>query len=106
MEEVKRGIFRLFFLGFVRLNILFHASERQIWGSYLREELAKHGYDISPGTLYPILHQLEKENLLTSQPKKVGSRVVKTYRITDKGKFVLLDAQLKIKELVEEVQYE
>lgn len=103
---MKRGIFRLFFLGFVRLHILFHASEQEVWGSWLREELARHGYDISPGTLYPILHQLEKENLLTSQPKKVEGRVVKAYRITDKGKFALLDAQLKIKELVDEVQYE
>ena len=42
--------------GFIRLHVLHHAAEQPIYGSWMIEELHSHGYDISPGTLYPMLH--------------------------------------------------
>ncbi|MCV7073694.1 helix-turn-helix transcriptional regulator, partial [Mycobacterium rufum] len=59
MREFQRGA--------VRLHILHHAAVEGVHGAWLTEELARHGYDISPGTLYPTLHRLEADGLLTSQ---------------------------------------
>ena len=53
-------ITRNFFLGFIRLHILYHATQEQVFGLDLIRELARHGYSLSPGTLYPMLHGLEK----------------------------------------------
>lgn len=91
-------------MGFVRLHLLYHAFEQEVWGSWLKEELFRHGYNISPGTLYPILHELEKEGFLESKRKKIEGKWVKAYRITRKGRRILREAQERIKELVEEVK--
>jgi DNA-binding PadR family transcriptional regulator len=58
---------REFLRGAVDLHILHHAAEEEIHGAWMSEELAEHGYEISPGTLYPTLHRLEKGGLLTSR---------------------------------------
>jgi PadR family transcriptional regulator PadR len=67
------------------------------------EELARHGYKLSPGTMYPLLHGLEKKGLLRSA--RVGrsrnSRLV--YRATDAGRTALAVAKLKVRELFGEL---
>ena len=50
---------RDFFLGFIRIHVLHHAGQEPIYGVAMIAELARHGYDLSPGTLYPLLHNLE-----------------------------------------------
>ncbi len=57
-------MFRDFFLGFVRIHVLHHAAEEPVYGLAMIEELGRHGYEISPGTLYPILHGMEREGWL------------------------------------------
>ena len=94
---------REFFLGFIKIHILYHASKEPIFGVEITEELARHGYSISPGTLYPTLHRLEKEGYLESNSKVVNGRVRKYYRATAKGKLVLQQSKKKIRELVTEV---
>ena len=94
---------REFFLGFIKIHILYHASKELIFGVEIAEELFRHGYSISPGTLYPTLHRLEKEGYLKSSSKVVGGRVRKYYQATDDGKLVLQQAREKIRELVTEV---
>ena len=94
---------REFFLGFIRIHILYHAAKEPIFGVGIAEELARHGYHLSPGTLYPTLHRLEREGYLQSSPQLVSGRVRKYYRATDKGKLVLEQAKEKIRELVTEV---
>jgi DNA-binding PadR family transcriptional regulator len=94
---------REFFLGFVRIHILYHAAKESIFGAEITQELARHGYNISPGTLYPILHRLEKEGCLTSTSTVIGGKVRKYYQATDEGKQVLEQAKKKINELVTEV---
>ena len=66
---------REFFLGFIKIHILYHASKEPIFGVELAEELARHEYGVSPGTLYPTLHRLEKEGYLESNSKVVRGRV-------------------------------
>jgi len=94
---------REFFLGFIKIHILYHASKEPIFGVGIAEELARHGYSISPGTLYPTLHRLEKEGYLESSSEVVSGKVRKYYRATDAGKLMLEQAKEKIRELVTEV---
>ena len=94
---------REFFLGFIKIHILYHAAKGPIFGVEIAEELVRHGYSISPGTLYPTLHRLEKEGYLERNSMVVSGRVRKYYRATDKGKSVLAHARRKIRELVTEV---
>jgi len=96
-------VIRSFFLGFIKIHILHHADEEEVYGLWLMEELRRHGYDISPGTLYPILHSLEKEKLLESRKETIGGKVRKYYKITRAGRRALKLAKCKIKELVDEV---
>ena len=94
---------RYFFLGFVRIHILHHAAEEPIFGSGIKEELARHGYDLSPGTLYPILHGLERQGYIESYDEVVRGKARKYYRTTQGGMAALKEARKKIAELVEEV---
>ncbi len=89
--------------GLVRLHILHHACKEDIFGLGLIEELSRHGYEISPGTLYPILHSLEKQGLLQAQTKLVNGKSRRIYRATAKGKSALKDAKVKVKELFGEL---
>jgi len=94
---------RDFFLGFIRIHILHHASREPVYGLWLIEELGHHGYTLSPGTLYPILHNLEKEELLQSFSKNVDGKIRKYYRTTAKGKKTLSEVKKKITILMEEI---
>ena len=94
---------REFFLGFIKIHILYHASKEPIFGAELTQELARHGYNISPGTLYPTLHRLEKEGYLESSSKVVGGKVRKYYQATAEGKQMLEQSREKIRELITEV---
>ncbi len=92
-----------FFLGFVRIHILHHACEEPVYGTGIQEELARHGYRLSPGTLYPILHGLEERGYLESRSEVVDGKVRKYYLATTQGREALAKTKEKIRELVEEV---
>jgi PadR family transcriptional regulator PadR len=94
---------RKFLLGFIKIHILYHASKEPIFGVGIVEELSRHGYYLSPGTLYPTLHRLVKEGYLKQDSKLVGGKVRKYYTITESGLEVLKQARDKISELVDEV---
>ena len=96
-------IFRDIFLAFVRVHLLHHAAEAPIYGLEMIHELARHGYDLSPGTLYPILHALEEAGLLVSEQETVQGKIRKYYRITDEGREALALLRPKVRELVNEV---
>lgn len=91
------------YLGFVRIHILHHASKHPLYGLWMIEELGEHGYRISPGTLYPIFHGLEKGGLLRASDRVVGGKVRKYYRITPRGALALRAAKARLRELVREV---
>jgi PadR family transcriptional regulator PadR len=94
---------RKFFLAFIKIHILYHAAERPVFGVELAQELSRHGYTISPGTLYPTLHRMEKEHYLKSYRRVVNGKMRKYYEATDAGKQVLEQSRKRIKELVDEV---
>ena len=101
--SLNNTMMRNIFLGFIRILILHHANEGEIFGVAIMDELRRHGYSISAGTLYPILHSLEAEGYLTRRNNVVNGKVRKYYRITEKGVNALEEAKPKIKELVAEV---
>jgi len=89
--------------GLIRLHILHHAAQKPVYGLWIIEELARHGYRLSPGTLYPLLHRLEKRNLLRSKAWREGRRVRRIYKITPHGRKTLQSAKTKVRELFGEL---
>ena len=89
--------------GLIRLHILHHAVEAPIFGLGMAEELARHGYRISPGTLYPLLHGLERKGYLRSWEERDGRSRRRVFRATPEGKQALLAAKRKIQELFAEI---
>ena len=77
---------RLFFAGFVRLHVLYHAAEEPICGVDIVAELGRHGYRLSPGTVYPVLHELERAGYLTGRAKVVSGKQRKYYKATVEGR--------------------
>lgn len=94
---------REFLRGAVQLHILHHAAEGEIHGAWMSRELAEHGYEISPGTLYPTLHRLESEGLLSSRSAVEEGRSRRVYTITAEGRKDLQRTRMALKELSEEV---
>jgi DNA-binding PadR family transcriptional regulator len=94
---------RDFLRGARRLHILHHASEREIHGAWMAAELARHGYRISPGTLYPTLHAMEADGLLSSHRAVVDGRLRRLYRTTPNGRQALKRMREALQELAEEV---
>lgn len=94
---------RFLYAGLIRLHLLHHAVEEPIYGLAMIEELARHGYKLSAGTLYPILHGLEQRGYLTSTEERSGSTARRVYRATESGKEALAIAKLKVRELFGEL---
>lgn len=99
-------ILRKLFLGFIQIHILHHAKEEPIYGSWMLEELKEHGYNMSPGSLYPILHSMEADGLLLKEERNVEGRIRKYYVTTPKGDHVLDEARNKAYELFKEIKDE
>lgn len=89
--------------GLIRLHILYHAVKEPIYGLGIMEELGRHGYKLSAGTLYPILHGLEKKGYLYSEEEREGKRARRVYRATEEGEQALAEAKVKVKELFGEL---
>jgi len=91
------------FQGFVKLHILYHAAHAPVFGLELIDELGRHGYRLSPGTLYPLLHSMEKEGYLVCENRIVNGKVRKYYTSTEKGVQLLEEGTHKAHELMDEI---
>ncbi len=89
--------------GLIRLHVLFHAAEGPIFGLAILRELGRHGYPLSPGTLYPLLHRMEARGYLRSQRRTVRGHTRRVYRITAVGRRALREAKEKVRELFGEL---
>jgi PadR family transcriptional regulator len=89
--------------GLIRLHILHHACEDDIFGLDMIEELGRHGYKMSPGTMYPILHGLEKRGYLKSFGFHSGRVRRRMYKATPSGRKALRAARQKVRELFGEL---
>lgn len=100
---MKEQIIRKIFNGFIYIHILYHGTKEEFYGSWMIEELMKHGYKISPGTLYPILKIMVDENLLEKTERVVDGKVRKYYKTTKEGKILLNDLKKNLSEFMHEV---
>lgn len=87
----------------MQMHILHHAAEEAIHGAWMATELRRHGYDISPGTLYPTLHHLEEQGLLKSHREVVDGKTLRRYAATPEGESALAEARSLLAELASEV---
>ncbi|MDE2463934.1 MAG: helix-turn-helix transcriptional regulator [Alphaproteobacteria bacterium] len=94
---------RYLYAGLIKLHVLHHAAQGPIYGLAMIEELARHGYQLSAGTLYPLLHGLEERGLLKSTAKPAGRATRRIYRATAAGRKALADAKIKVRELFGEL---
>ena len=101
---MQEQILRKFFLGFLQIHILHHAKKEPFYGLWMIDELKEHGYDMSPGTLYPLLHSMEEKNLLVKEEKIVEGKIRKYYKITPLGETVLKESRKKAYELFKEIK--
>ena len=100
MEKVKKDILRKIFLGFIHIHILRHAYKKPFYGSWLIEHLKKHGYTMSPGTIYPILSKLEENKVLFADKKLDEDGKFRIYySITELGIEILREAEQQVKVL-------
>jgi PadR family transcriptional regulator PadR len=101
--EEHSKLFRDLLLGFVKVHVLYHASQEPIYGAGITSELDRHGYHLSPGTLYPLLHSLEAARFVEREDRVVGGKVRKYYRTTTLGRRAFAEARRKVVELVDEI---
>jgi len=94
--DLQRDIFQ----GLVLLRILHAASIDRVTGVELSAQLDALGHRLSPGTLYPLLHRMEKTGWLKSAGKTIKSKYRRYYRITRKGRQALEDARPKLGKFV------
>ena len=99
MKQVEREIL----LSFWKVHILHHAAEEPVHGQWMITELRRHGYEISPGTLYPLLQRLVRHGWLTVRARGEGKRARKDYRLTRDGRKVLALLREQVCELYDEV---
>lgn len=102
-RATSSAMVRRFFSGFVKIHILHHATEEPVYGLALIAELGRHGYALSAGTLYPLLHALEQDGYLRCRRRIIDGKVRKYYRATRAGRRALAAARRQITELVKEV---
>lgn len=91
-------------LSFWKVHILHHATEGDVVGQWMLNELRHHGYEVSPGTLYPILKRMESNGWLVSKvDANGGPKARRAYRITEEGRKVLQIVRQQLRELGVEV---
>lgn len=98
-----RAKFYELYSGLVRLHVLYHATREHVFGFGMIEELNRHGYKLGPGTMYPLLHGMEKKGWLKSSKEKVGSRSRRVYVATRTGRQALKTGQERVRELFKEL---
>ncbi len=100
MKAVSREVL----LSFWKVHILHHAGKEPLHGQWMLTELRRHGYEISPGTLYPLLRRMERLGWLKSKTdRSAGKRARKDYRLTAQGEKVLDLVRAQIRELHDEI---
>jgi PadR family transcriptional regulator PadR len=97
---ISRRIHRDFIQGMVKIFILHQASLGPVYGNKLSKALRSLGYQISPGSLYPLLHTLEKAGLLASRIRVSKGRLRRYYELSEPGQLCLAGLRQELRELV------
>jgi len=85
-----------FIRGILPLFILHLAEKRTIYGNQIAKSLLDVGYEIGSGSLYPVLHRLEEDGLLSSTSALFRGRVRRYYTLTVDGRDCLRTVRAKL----------
>ena len=100
----EKAVQREILLSLWKIHILHHADEGPVVGQWMLGELREHGYEVSPGTLYPLLKRLEGHGWLRSEVAAGGgTRARRSYYLTPEGRKVLKLVRRQVGELRGEV---
>jgi PadR family transcriptional regulator, regulatory protein PadR len=91
------------YIGLVRVHVLHHAAKELIFGLGMIEELGRHGYRLGPGTMYPLLHSMERRGWLKARVVVISGKRRKCYSATRAGKSALKEAVERARELMKEI---
>lgn len=110
--EIPEKYLRSFILKmpFVRLGVLHVLSKEPMCGNRIAEKMKpdvkgfKHKFPpkLNPNVLYPLLHSLEKEGLISGRWEHPQRRTRRTYSITPKGKLMLRHLKEVVKPRIKE----
>lgn len=100
---IDKTMLRDIHLAFIKMHILYHAANEEVFGIGLIRELKRHGYKLGPGTLYPALARMQESGLLTCECRTVQHKQRKYYRITPAGEELLDEVKGKLEELYNEI---
>lgn len=101
---MNQPVVREVLLAFWKVHILHHAQERPVYGQWMMEELRRHGFALSPGTLYPLLARMERHGWLRGQrAPDASSKARREYVLTKAGARVLAQIRRQVEELHAEV---
>ncbi len=104
MDPEMNAVAREILLSFWKVHILHHAAEGPIYGQWMMSELRRHGYEISPGTLYPLLQRMERHGWLKrARSEGTGPRARKNYLLTGEGRKILRLVRKQVEEMHREV---
>ena len=99
-----KALTREVFLSFWKVHILHHAAEGPVVGQWMLRELRRHGYDVSPGTMYPLLRRMEGNGWLRCVAEPGGGlRAKRNYYLTRRGNSVLRRIREQLDELRREL---
>lgn len=101
---MNQEIQREFLLSFFKVHILHHATEEPVYGQAILQELRRHGYEVSPGTIYPLLKRMAARDWLAEKDSaRISAKDRQEYILTAEGKKVLAKLREKVAELYNEV---
>ncbi|MEM2780409.1 MAG: PadR family transcriptional regulator [Candidatus Bathyarchaeia archaeon] len=98
MTELEKDLVRAMVRGFSRVLILWLLSRTPMSGYNISRELRRlTGWSFHPGTVYPLLYELEENGLIKGRWTRRGRRRIKYYTTTEDGVKLLS----RVKELLE-----
>ena len=103
METDLKALTREVFLSFWKVHILHHAGEGPLVGQWMLQELRHHGYEVSPGTMYPLLRRMERNGWLRGESGSNSPKARREYRLTSRGRVVLKQIREQLDELQREL---
>ncbi|MDD3581727.1 MAG: PadR family transcriptional regulator [Desulfobacca sp.] len=100
---MSNHIYQTCLQGMLKIIILHQAAKGPFYGLAFSKFMQGLGYNISPGSLYPLLHGMEKEGLLSSYTYMIQGRIRKYYELSDQGRACLVKVQNQLAGLVQEI---
>lgn len=59
-NTIQKEIEREVLLSFWKVHVLHHARAQPVLGQWVIRELRRHGYEVSPGTIHPLLNRMKR----------------------------------------------